>query len=80
LGGRQGGRGVLGEGQQRGARAAGELGDDAWSGAGAVVSLERRGNSSRRRRCRAAEEAEEEEEQGDVRADLQKLKVLGTFL
>jgi hypothetical protein len=71
LGRMVGHRGVLGEGQQRGARAAGELGDDAWSGAGAVVGLGRRGNSSRWRRCRAAEEAKKEEEQGDVRADLQ---------
>jgi hypothetical protein len=62
---------VLGEGQQRGARAAGELGDNAWSGAGAVVSLGHRGNSSGLQRCRAAEETEEEEEQGDARADLQ---------
>jgi hypothetical protein len=53
---------MLGEGQQRGARAAGKLGDDAWSGAGAVVGLGRRSNSSGRRRCRAVEEAEEEEE------------------
>jgi hypothetical protein len=54
-------RGVLGEGQQREARAAGELGGDAWSGVGAVAGLGRRGNGSRRRRFRAAEEAEEEE-------------------
>jgi hypothetical protein len=47
--------GVLGKGQQREARAEGELGGDAWSGAGAAVGLGRR-------RCRAAEEAEEEEE------------------
>jgi hypothetical protein len=58
-------RGVLGEDQQRGSRAADELGDDAWSGAGAVVSLGRRGNSSGRRRCCAAKEAEEGEEQGE---------------
>jgi hypothetical protein len=64
-------RGMLGEGQQRGTKAADELWDDAWSGGGAVVGLGRHGNSSRRRRCRAAEEAEEEEEQGDVRANLQ---------
>jgi hypothetical protein len=57
-------RGVLGEGQQRGAKAADELWDDAWSGAGAVVGLGRRDSSSGRRRCRTAEEAEEEEEQG----------------
>jgi hypothetical protein len=54
--------GVLGEGQQRGAKAAGELGGDAWSGAGAVTGLGRRGNGSGRRRCRAAKEAEEEED------------------
>jgi hypothetical protein len=48
----------------RGAKAVGELGGDAWSGAGAVVGLGRHGNGSERRRCRAAEEAEEEEEQG----------------
>jgi hypothetical protein len=62
---------MLGESQQRGAKAADELWDDAWSGARAVVGLGRRGNSSGRWRCRAAEEAEEEEEQGDARADLQ---------
>jgi hypothetical protein len=53
---------VLRKGQQREARAAGELGGDAWSGAGAAVDLQRRSNSSGQRRCRAAEEAEEEEE------------------
>jgi hypothetical protein len=63
-------RGVLEEGQQRGAKAAGELGGDAWSGAGAVTGLERRSNGSGWRRCRAAEEAEEEEEQGVPGADL----------
>jgi hypothetical protein len=47
-----------------GAKAVGELGGDAWSGAGAVVGLRWRGNGSGRRRCRAAEEAEEEEEGG----------------
>jgi hypothetical protein len=57
-------RGVLGEGQQREARAAGELGGDAWSGAEAVAGLGRHGNSSGWWCCRAAEEAEEEEEQG----------------
>jgi hypothetical protein len=55
---------VLGEGQQEGGEAVGELGDDAWSGTRAVVGLGRRGNGSGRRRCRAAEEAEEEEEGG----------------
>jgi hypothetical protein len=53
---------VLGEGHQREARAAGELGGDAWSGAGAVAGLGRCGNGSGWRRCGAAEEAEEEEE------------------
>jgi hypothetical protein len=53
---------VLGEGQQREARAVGELGGDAWSGAGAVAGLGRRDNGSGLRRCRAAEEVEEEEE------------------
>jgi hypothetical protein len=62
LGRTVGHRGMLGEGQQRGAKAAGELRGDAWSGAGAVTGLGRRGNGSERRRCRAAEEAEEEEE------------------
>jgi hypothetical protein len=38
-------RGVLGEGQQRGARAAGELGGNTWSGAGAVAGLGRRGTT-----------------------------------
>jgi hypothetical protein len=52
-------RGVLEEGQQRGAKAAGELGGDAWSGAAAVTGLRRCDNSSGRRRCRAAEEEEE---------------------
>jgi hypothetical protein len=37
-------RGMLGEGQQEGGEAVGELGGDAWSGAGAVVGLGRRGN------------------------------------
>jgi hypothetical protein len=50
-----------------GAKAVGELGGDAWSGAGVVVGLGRRGNGSGRRRCRAAEEAEEEEEGGAAR-------------
>jgi hypothetical protein len=45
-----------------GGKAVGELRGDAWSGAGAVVGLGRRGNSSGRWRCHAAEEAEEEEE------------------
>jgi hypothetical protein len=54
-----------GKSQRGGARAAGELGDDVWSGAGAVVGLGRRSNSSGRWRCRAVEEAEEEEEQGE---------------
>jgi hypothetical protein len=56
---------VLGEGQQEGGEAVGELGGDAWRGAGGVVGLGRRGNGSQRRRCRAAEEAEEEEEGGE---------------
>jgi hypothetical protein len=47
-----------------GAKAVGELGGDAWSGAGAVVGLGQRGNSSGWWRYRAAEEAEEEEEWG----------------
>jgi hypothetical protein len=64
LGRTTGRRGVLEEGEQREARAVGELGDDAWSGAGAVVGLGRRSNGSEWRRCRAAEEAEEEEEGG----------------
>jgi hypothetical protein len=34
---------VLGEGQQEGGEAVGELGGDAWSGAGAGGSLGRRG-------------------------------------
>jgi hypothetical protein len=42
-----------------GAKAMGELGGDAWSGAGTVVGLGRRGNGSGRRCCRTAEEAEE---------------------
>jgi hypothetical protein len=63
-------RGVLGEGQQREARAAGELGGDTWSGAGAVTGLGRCGNGSRRRCCRTAEEVEVEEEQGVPGADL----------
>jgi hypothetical protein len=58
---------VLGEGQQREARAAGELGGDAWSGAGAITGLGRHDNGSGRRRCRVAEEAEEEEDQGGAR-------------
>jgi hypothetical protein len=71
-------RGVLGEDQQRGARAADELGDDAWSGAGAVVGLGWRGNSSGWRCCRAAEEVEEGEEQGEaLGADLQNQKFQG---
>jgi hypothetical protein len=49
-----------------GAKAVGELGGDAWSGAGAVVSPEWRSNGSGRWRYRAAEEAEEEEEQGEA--------------
>jgi hypothetical protein len=57
-------RGVLGEGQQEGGEAVGELGGDVWSGAGAVVGLGRHGNSSGWCCCRAAEEAEEEEEGG----------------
>jgi hypothetical protein len=40
-----------------GAKAAGELGGDAWSGAGAVTGLGRHGNGGGRRHCRAAEEA-----------------------
>jgi hypothetical protein len=44
----------------------GELGGDAWSGAGALIGLGQRGNGSQRRRCRAAEEAKEEEEGGGV--------------
>jgi hypothetical protein len=39
-------RGVLREGQQRGARAAGELGGDAWSDAGAVAGLRQRGTTA----------------------------------
>jgi hypothetical protein len=62
LGQRRGGVARAGKSQRGGARAAGELGDDAWSGAGAVVGLGRHGNSSGRWRCRAAEEVEEEEE------------------
>jgi hypothetical protein len=46
LGRTVGHRGVLGEGQQREARAAGELGGDAWSGARTVAGLGRRGNNS----------------------------------
>jgi hypothetical protein len=61
---------VLGEGQQRGAKAAGELEGDAWSGAGAVAGLGRRSNGSGWQRCRAAEEAEEEEERGVPGTDL----------
>jgi hypothetical protein len=41
--GRRGGRG---EGQQRGDKAAGELRDDAWSGAGAVAGLGRCGTTA----------------------------------
>jgi hypothetical protein len=63
-----------------GVKAAGELGGDVWSGAGAVFSLRRRGNGSERRRCRAAEEAEEEEEGGGAGANLLFLKILGTSL
>jgi hypothetical protein len=62
---------VLEEGQRREAKAAGELGGDAWSGARAVAGLGRRGNGSGRRRCRTAEEAEEEEEgEGVLGTDL----------
>jgi hypothetical protein len=68
---------MLGEDQQRGARAADELGDDVWSGAGAVVGLGWRSNSSGRRRCRAAEEAEEGEEQGEALGALQNQKFQG---
>jgi hypothetical protein len=51
-----------------GAKAVGERGGDAWSGAGTVVGLEHHGNGSGRRRCRPAEEAkEEEEEEGGAR-------------
>jgi hypothetical protein len=39
-------RGVLGEGQQEGGEAVGELGGDAWSGAGAGGSLGRRGTAT----------------------------------
>jgi hypothetical protein len=50
-----------------GAKVVGELGGDAWSGAGTVVGLGRRGNGSGLRRCRVAEEAEEEEGGGGDR-------------
>jgi hypothetical protein len=40
-------RGVLGEGQQEGGEAVGQLGGDAWSGAGAGGSLGRRGRCGR---------------------------------
>jgi hypothetical protein len=60
-----------------GAKAVGELGGDAWSGAGAVVGLGRRGNGSGRRRYRAAEE---EEEWGAPRANLLFPKIPGTSL
>jgi hypothetical protein len=64
-----------------GAKAVGELGGDAWSGAGAVVGLGRRGNGSGWGCCRAAEEAEEEEEQGEsAKGWFAKSKVLGTSL
>jgi hypothetical protein len=64
-----------------GAKAVGELGGDAWSGAGTVVGLGRRGNGSGWRRCCAAEEAEEEEEGGrGAGANLQFPKILGTSL
>jgi hypothetical protein len=55
-------RGVLGKGQHREGRAAGKLEGDAWSGAGAAVSLEWCSNGSGRWRCRTAEEVEEVEE------------------
>jgi hypothetical protein len=51
-------RGVLGEGQQEGGEAVGELGGDAWSGARGVVGLGRCSNGSRRQRCRVAEEGD----------------------
>jgi hypothetical protein len=57
-------RGMLGEGQQEGGEAVGELGGDVWSGAGAAVGLGRRGNGSGQQRCRAAEEVEEGARQG----------------
>jgi hypothetical protein len=55
---------VLGEGQQRGAKAAGELGGDAWSGAGAVAGLGRCGNGSGGGTVMRQRRAEEEEELG----------------
>jgi hypothetical protein len=71
LGWMVGHHGVLGKGQQREARAAGDLGGDAWSGAEAAVGLRWRGNSSGRRCCHAAEEVEEEEEgEGVLGTDL----------
>jgi hypothetical protein len=45
-GGSVGRRGALGEGQQRGAKAVGEFGGDAWSGAGAGGSLAQHGTAA----------------------------------
>jgi hypothetical protein len=67
-------RGVLREGQQRGAKAVDELGGDAWSGAGAGGSLGRR--------CCAAEGEQRKKKEGGgaLGAELLTSKTPGTSL